>query len=80
LEKTKGKQTIDLLDLPQKERILLCKEIRSLLRQKVLEEKTPQRETHAESEEPHRTMETLDKVSEQSFVKIENCRIWNRLA
>jgi len=36
LEKAKGKQTLDLLDLPKKERIRLCKEIRSLLRQKVL--------------------------------------------
>jgi hypothetical protein len=77
LEKTKGKQTLDLLDLPQKERIRLCKEIRSLLRQKIVEEKAPQRETPTAPEEPHRTMKSLSKVSEQSLVKIENCRTWN---
>jgi len=38
--RNKEKQTIDLLDLPQKERVRLCKEIRNILQQKVLEEKS----------------------------------------
>jgi len=39
VEKSKVKQPIDILALPQKERAHLCQEIRGILQQRVLEEK-----------------------------------------
>jgi hypothetical protein len=54
LAKTKGKQTLDLLDLPQKERIRLCEEIRYILRQKALEERSLQQRTEAQTRQPYK--------------------------
>ena len=40
MKSLKENQTVDLLALPEKERIRLCKEIRNLLQQKAVEEKS----------------------------------------
>jgi hypothetical protein len=80
LDKTRGKQAFDLLDLPQKERVRICKEIRSLLRQKVLEDKAPQQKTGMEPEESCQTIRNRGKTAEHYNAKVDSCRIWNRTA
>lgn len=78
LGKTNGKQAFDLLDLPQKERIRLCKEIRSFLRQKVLVEKASEQETDIEPKGSRRTIRNCEKVAEHSLARIDSRHIWNR--
>ena len=39
MKNCKGKHAIELLDLPKKERVRLCREIHGILHQKVLLEK-----------------------------------------
>jgi hypothetical protein len=58
MKKPKRKQTVDLLALPQKERVRLCKEIRALLHQKVLEEKVLQRKTETETQQQYESSES----------------------
>jgi len=69
MKKPKRKQTVDLLALPQKERARLCKEIRALLQQKVLEEKDLQRKTETETQQPYESRESkiLVKTSKSHF-------------
>ncbi|MDH5448861.1 MAG: hypothetical protein OEY24_08675 [Candidatus Bathyarchaeota archaeon] len=79
MKKPKEKQTVDLLDLPQKERVRLCKEIHDILQQRVIEEKDSQQKTETETQEHYRNKRFLAKTTESYLTKIKNRQICNRL-
>ena len=78
MKKQKEKQTVDLLALPQKERIRLCKELHNLLQQKVLVEKDLHREPKMETQQSCKNREILSKTSDSYLVRIKDNQLWNQ--
>ncbi len=77
--KRSEKRKLDLLNLPQKERVRLCREIRSILQQRAMEEKDVQMRVKPEKPQLFGKREVLAKNSNSYLSRIRNSRVWNRL-
>lgn len=72
MKKPKGKQTVDLLALPQKERIRLCRKIRIILQQRVSEERNSRRKAVIEKQQPHGRGEVFAKTLKSHFIELSS--------
>ncbi|MFQ6068155.1 MAG: hypothetical protein ACE5KD_01285 [Candidatus Bathyarchaeia archaeon] len=77
--KPKRKRPVDLLALSRKERIRLCKEIRNILQQRILEGKNSQWETKREKRQLRGNEGISAKTLKSHFTRIKNRQIWKRL-
>ncbi len=79
MKRLSEKRMLDLLELPQKERVRLCREIRSVLQQRVLEEKDVQLQVEPETRQCCGKIGMPAKNSSSYLSRIKNSQVWNRL-